>query len=618
MSERRARFPEARNLPRVFQRVRPYGTLGLASVVTLTLSALVGLLIPWHIGIVVDSVLGDAPVPPVVRGLLGDVVDSQYALLALVVVAGLLFTVLQNGLTVLNNYVGTRLKESIVLDFRSELFQHAQRLSLAYHDRERTGNLMNRLTFQSMSIGNVVLAGPPLLQNAVTLVGMFWIAFGIDPLLAGVSLSVVPFIYYSVGYYATHVDSRIRHVKTMEGQTLSIVHEAMAMLRVIAAFGRVRHEYTRFRRQGETALNARVRLTVDQTLFSLAVNSLTAIGTALVLGFGAVGVIDGRLTVGELLVVMSYIASVYTPLQAISGSIGTLKDQLIGVQMAFELLDTAPEIDDAPGAVDVEGVAGRVAFEAVEFAYRGRRHTLRDVTFEAEPGQVVAIVGPTGAGKSTLVGLIPRFYDAGQGRVTLDARDIRSIRLASLRRQVSIVHQEPLLFSTTIADNIRYGRLSATDDEIAEAARAANAHDFITRLPRGYDTEIGERGAQLSGGERQRVAIARAFLKDAPVLILDEPTSAIDSRTEHTILDALDRLMAGRTTFMVAHRLSTIRHADQILVMDHGTIVERGTHDALLARNGFYRQLHDAQQTHDTVRRPGLALPAAPVPEGAT
>jgi ABC-type multidrug transport system fused ATPase/permease subunit len=286
---------------------------------------------------------------------------------------------------------------------------------------------------------------------------------------------------------------------------------------------------------------------------------------------------------------------VYRPLEAISTTVGQLQDMFVMLKIAFGLLDTEPEIKDAPRAVAVGRARGRIAFEGVGFSYSGRTETLADVSFEAAPGQVVAIVGPTGAGKSTLVSLIPRFYDPQTGRILLDGRDTHRIKLESLRAQVSIVLQEPLLFSGTIAENIRYGRLDATEAEVVAAARAANAHDFIDRLPRKYETVIGERGVTLSGGERQRISVARAFLKDAPVLILDEPTSAIDSRTEAVILDALDRLMVGRTTFMIAHRLSTVRKADLILVVDRGRVVERGTHEELLDARGLYRQLHDMQ-----------------------
>ena len=367
------------------------------------------------------------------------------------------------------------------------------------------------------------------------------------------------------------------------------------MLRVIVAFGRERHEHRRFREQGARAVEARVNVTLRQTLFSLVVNMTTAAGTAIVLGYAAYQAIRGRLHVGQIVVVLGYLAAVYRPLETISFTIGSLQERFVNLKLAFQLLDTKPEIKDAPGALDLGRAQGRVAFEDVGFGYSGRVDTLKGIAFTAKPGQAVAVVGPTGAGKTTLVSLIPRFYAHQRGRILVDGYDTREVTLASLRRQISIVLQEPLLFSGSIRENIRYGRLEASDQEIIEAAKAANAHEFITRLPHGYDTELGERGAQISGGERQRIAIARAFLKDAPILILDEPTSAIDSRTESVILDALDRLMIGRTTFMIAHRLSTVRRADTILVMDRGEIVERGTHEELLAAGGLYRQLHDMQ-----------------------
>jgi ABC-type multidrug transport system fused ATPase/permease subunit len=314
-----------------------------------------------------------------------------------------------------------------------------------------------------------------------------------------------------------------------------------------------------------------------------------------VVALGAIHVLDGRLKPGDLIVVLYYLAMVYKPLETISTTIGSLQDVLVAIRVAFGLLDTAPEVCDRPGARAIERVRGRIVFDHVSFNYQGRSGTLKDISFEAEAGQVIAIVGPTGAGKTTLVSLIPRFYDTGRGRILIDDRLISRITLKSLRDQVSVVLQEPLLFSGTIDANIRYGRLDATMDEIIEAARAANAHDFVMRLPKKYETELGERGAKLSGGERQRIAVARAFLRDAPILILDEPTSSIDSKTEAVILDALDRLMVGRTTFLIAHRLSTIRRADQILVMDQGRLVDQGTHQELLAHGGLYRQLFEMQ-----------------------
>jgi len=289
------------------------------------------------------------------------------------------------------------------------------------------------------------------------------------------------------------------------------------------------------------------------------------------------------------------VASVYSPLQAISSTLGALQERRVALEAAFDLMDMEPEVEDTPGAITVHRAAGQVEFEGVHFAYTRHRSALQDVSFKLEAGQATAIVGPTGAGKSTLVSLIPRFFDPTKGRVLLDGTDIRYVTLKSLREQISLVLQEPLLFATSIADNIRYGRLDATEAEIIEAAKAANAHEFIMELPKRYETELGERGSQISGGERQRIALARAFLKNTPILILDEPTSSVDSKTEAVILEALDRLTAGRTTFMIAHRLSTIRNAHVTLVLDHGRLVEVGTHQDLLARGGLYKQMYEKQ-----------------------
>jgi ATP-binding cassette subfamily B protein len=586
-----------RDLPRVLPYAKPYKLLVVASVALVGAGVLFGVLAPWPLAILIDTVLGREPLPSLL-GPLGGL--DTYTLLVIAVVGGLVVTGLQHSFNVLDNYVNTKLEQRMALDLRSDMFQHAQRLSLGFHDQTQTGMLMYQINQQASAVGEVMVMLPPLAQNVLMLVAMFLIAARIDLQLALLSLTVVPFIYYSAGYYAKRIEPRLYYVRGLEGQSLSIVHEAMSMLRVIVAFGREAHEYSRFREQGETAVDARVKLTVRQTMFSLAVSMITAAGTALVLGFGAHHVLQKQLTVGELMVVMGYIAAIYLPLQQISSTMSMLQQQFINLRSALDLLDTEPEIVEAPDAIAVGRARGHVRYEHVTFNYEQRVTTLRDVSFQAQPGQTVAIVGPTGAGKSTLVSLVPRLYDPEGGRVLVDGVDVRRLKLASLRAQISIVLQEPLLFSGSIRENIRYGRLSASDDEVVAAARAANAHGFIEALPQGYGTEIGERGAQLSGGERQRIAVARAFLKDAPILILDEPTSALDSRTEEVILDVLDRLMAGRTTFLIAHRLATIRSANWIVVMNAGEIVEQGRHEELLERGGLYRQLHDAQSLRST------------------
>ncbi len=581
-----------KDFPRIFPYLRPHKRLAGTSLSLVGVGALMALLAPWPLAILIDTVLGNEPLPSLLGFLQG---TDRYTLLAIAVGSGLVITGLEHGLAVVDEYVNTKLDQSMVLDLRSDMFRHVNRLSHAFHDSKQTGQLMFVINTQASAVGSITVAMPPLLRSALTLIGMFAIVFMIQPTLALLSLIVVPFIYSSAGYYARRIQPQVVKVRNLESQSMSIVHEAMAMMRVIVAFGREGHEYGRFRRQGEEALEARVRLTVRQTMFSLVVTMITAIGTALVLGFGAYHVIRNDMTAGELLVVMGYIASLYKPLEEISNTVSGLQEQFITLRSALVLLDTEPEIEERWDAIRLKRVAGRVTFDNVSFSYSGRRGTLKDVSFDAPPGSRVAVVGPTGAGKSTLLNLLPRFYDPDSGRVRLDGCDVRDLRIDFLREQISVVHQEPLLFSASLGDNIRYGCLEATDAEVEDAARAANAHDFIAALPHGYDTLIGERGARLSGGERQRIAVARAFLKSAPILILDEPTSAIDSKTEAVILTALERLMEGRTTFMVAHRLSTITDADMIIVVNQGEVAELGTHDQLLRRGGLYAELYEAQ-----------------------
>jgi ABC-type multidrug transport system fused ATPase/permease subunit len=475
-------------------------------------------------------------------------------------------------------------------------------LSLVFHDKKQTGALMSQINTQAASLGTIVMVIPPIVESLMTLTGMLIIAALIDWQLALLSLIIVPVLYWSFGAYGRRIVPRLQRVQELEWRSLSIVHEAMSMLRVIVSFGREDYEHKRFREQGQTAVDERVKLTVSQSIYTLGVQTATAAGASLILAFGAWAVIDNRISVGELIVLMTYIASVYQPLEQMSTTVGMIHDELVQFHSSLRLLATEPDVRDRPGALDLGRSKGDVRACLMSFAHQGRERTLCDISFHARPGERIAVVGHTGAGKSTLMSLLIRFYDPSAGSIEIDGIDIRNLELRSLRSQFSVVLQDPLLFSGSIEENIRYGKLDAGHEEIVRAAEAANAHSFIEQLPDGYKTALGERGAHISGGERQRICVARAFLRDAPILILDEPTSSIDSGTEGVILDALDDLMVGRTSFMVAHRLSTVRHADQILVMQEGRIVEHGGHDELVAQNGVYRDLYDAQ-TQERNRR---------------
>ena len=434
-------------LPRVLLYLRPHWKLATSSVSLMVAGALVGLLVPWPLKILVDNAIGHQPLKGFLAVVFGSAGGRTMALLGFAVAAGLLLTVLQNALSVLDNYVNTGLNLNIVLDFRTDLFAHAKRLSLSYHDQHRAGMIIYVINSQGNAVARLIMTAPTLGQSVLTLLGMLWIALRMDWQLALLALTVVPFIYYSIGYYATHIQSRLMEVRKMEHESLSMIHEGIGMLKVILAFGRERYELDRYRRQGEEMVDARVHLTVRQTLFSLVVNSATATGTALVLGVGAYHAIHGTVSVGQLLVILSYISSVYKPLETISSTIGDLQEILVAVRCAFEVLDVPVEIRDLPGARHVEQVQGAIRFENVNFSYQGRRDTLCDINFALEPGQVVAIVGPTGAGKTTLVSLLPRLYAPDSGRILIDETEIGEFTLESLRSHISSVLQEPLLFS---------------------------------------------------------------------------------------------------------------------------------------------------------------------------
>ena len=456
----------------------------------------------------------------------------------------------------------------------------------------KTADSVYRLESDAYCVSDLVLGGVfPLAMAVIKLSVMFVILVRLDAPLALLSLTVAPFLYWCLRYYSLKMTDRAERVKARESELIERAYEIMSSVGAIKSFAREGHELARFARAGADTMKARLTLTWQESLFSVAVTAITLTGTALVLVVGGLHVMDGKLTVGSLLVVIAYLAAVYNPLSSIAETIGSLQQAIVSARRVREILALAPERPDAPGALDASAVEGHVRFERVSFAYDEEQPVLQDVSFLARPGEMVALVGLTGAGKTTLASLIPRFFDPTGGRVLIDGVDVSQYALRSLRERIALVPQDPVLFDGTIADNIRYGRLEASEEDVEAAARAAHVDHFVRRLPKGYDTQVAEAGATLSGGERQRLGIARALLKDAPILILDEPTSSLDAISEEGVFDALRRLRAGRTTIVIAHRLSTIRDATRILVLHEGRLLAQGTHDELIASNDLYRRM---------------------------
>jgi ABC-type multidrug transport system fused ATPase/permease subunit len=595
---------------RLLPYVRPYKWTMAIVVMILLVQVGISLLEPWSLQILVDHGLRGLPLP----GWLSDTIplltpENRYGIVVFAVAFGLGLYVVGKVLDLAGDYLKGRVNASITLNFQADLFNHLQRLSFSYHDQTTVGDSLYRLNNETGFVSTLLWSNfRHLLQSGLTLVGMLCVVFWYDWLLAVLALASAPVLYGAVWFYGKHFKAKSKRVKVMESDSQTILEEVLSCLRVVKAFGQEDREQRRFEEQSWKALLARLHLSFHQSLFWSTLSFVTKINRSLILLFGAFHVLSGQLELGVLLVIVAYVTQIHVPLEEIGQTLTDMQLSMASAERVLEVMDIEPEIKDRPGAKTLDRVAGAVTLEDVTFGYRPSHPVIHEVSFSVRPGEVAALVGPTGAGKTTLANLIARFYDPQSGRVLLDGHDLRDLTVQTLRDNIALVIQEPILFSTTVRENIAYGRPFATLDEIVAAAKAANAHDFITALPDGYDSQVGERGVRLSGGERQRVAVARAFLKDAPVLILDEPTSSVDSRTELVIIDALDRLMAGRTTFIIAHRLSTIRRADQILVIDQGRIVEAGTHTKLLAQDGLYAQLFRIQSSG--LRRDKEEVPA--------
>jgi ATP-binding cassette subfamily B protein len=582
---------------RLFPYVRAYKWIMVFTVILELSQSGLGLLDPWPLKVLIDNGLTGKPMPSWLSRLVVVGVGSpRVAIILWAVVAGLVLRLSAGVLDIAIEYVKTRINTGMNLRFAADLFNHLLRLSFKYHDQTTVGDSIYRVNSDTSFVSTMIWSNfRHVLTALVTFVGMLWIVVRLDWQVALLALGVVPLQYISVGLYGRLFNEKAKRIKIMESKAQSFMQEALSCLRVVKAFGQEDREHERAVDQRWRAVRARIHLDLQESIFSFALRFLSRIDRSAVLLLCAYHVFQGRLTIGALLVVMTYVGQLQDPIDAIGDVLTDMQNSLVSAERVFEVLDIEPDIKDRPGAKSLKQVHGTVVFEDVSFGYDPSRQILHHVDFKAPAGEVVALVGPTGAGKTTIASLLMRFYDPDSGRVTLDGEDLHDLSVQTLRDNVALVLQESVLFSGSVRDNIAYGRPDASLEEIVEATRSANAHDFISRLPDGYESQVGERGVRLSGGERQRIAVARAFLKNAPVLVLDEPTSSLDSRTEAVILDVLDRLMAGRTTFIIAHRLSTIRCADQILVLENGCIVESGVHDELLLGKGLYSQLHRIQ-----------------------
>jgi ATP-binding cassette, subfamily B, bacterial len=552
-----------------------------------------GLLLPWPLKFIVDHALGDHPTSGLLASITGFFGSDRVAMLILGCVAYLILHYASEFISVAHTQMQQSIGQRLVFDLRRQLFSHLQSLSLRYHLRRGTGETIYHIENDSYCVESLTVSGIlPLAGAAATLASMFVVLLRINWQVALMSLVVVPFLLWVNRYYSGRIVDRSEQVKNMEAGVINFFHEVFSSIRLVKAFARESHEQRRFKDKGATTLDARIKLTLQESLFAAMINVVTTGGTTAILFVGGYNVYRRRMSIGDLLVALNYLASVFGPLVTMSHTFGNVQASVASARRVLRTLQTEPEIQDRPGAVEARRLRGHIEFRDVHFHYDDDTPVLKGVSFQAKPGQIIALVGLTGAGKTSLVSLIPRFYDVISGQVLVDGHDVRGYKLRSVRDQVSIVLQDPVLFSGTIGDNIRYGRLDATDEEVVTAAKAAYAHDFITRRPEGYKTKLGaEDGTQLSGGERQRISIARAFLKNAPILILDEPTSSLDARAESNIFVSLRRLMAERTTMVIAHRLSTVRDADKILVIDGGRIIGEGKHEELLRSVPLYREL---------------------------
>ncbi len=565
---------------RLLRYLRPYIPQTAMAIACMLLATSASLYVPWIVRDVIDGVLVNKDI-----------------LLLNAITAGILLVFALRGFFVYGqNYLMSYVSQKVVIDLRESLFRHFQRLSISYFDRSRTGKVLSYMTndvgaLQGALAQNVI----ELSTESITLVGSLVAMFYLHWQLALLTLITVPLVAQAMNLFGKKLRKASGTMQQRAAEITSVLQEMIVSIRLIRLFVREDYEIGRFIRENENNFSAQMKAAQLSATLTPVIEFLAAIGVTVIIWYGGREVINGNLTSGSLIAFLVYTVNITNPVKRLGNVYGSIQRAVAAAERVFEVLDTLPEIQDDFDAKELPVVKGQVEFENVMFEYRSAEPALCNLSIKVPPGQVLAIVGPSGAGKSTIANLLPRFYDPQQGRIKIDGRDIRHVTVRSLREQIAMVPQDTILFSASIYENILYGRLDASAAEVTAAAYSANAHDFILQMPLGYDTQIGERGCQLSGGQRQRIAIARAILKDPRILILDEATSALDAESERVVQDALDKLMVGRTTFMVAHRLSTIQRADKILVMDKGRLVECGNHTELLAAGGLYAKLYSLQ-----------------------
>lgn len=575
----------------VLRRMRPHLWRLAIAIAGVMLAATTEVLRPWPLKIVIDNVLRGTPVasswiPPMTReGLLA---AASIGLVILYALLGLL--------NVMSNYLSISIGQRMVNDLRARMFDHLQRLSLSFHRRREVGDLMVRITYDTFSIQTIAMNGFfPVVSALILLGGMFAMMIRMDAMLTLVALAVIPLLLILIMFTSGRIDEIAGGARIKESRLFTVAQSALASIHVVQAFTREGESYREFVESSSESLDATLSLYTLQTLYGGVVSVVIACGTALVLYLGARHVMSGHLTIGDLVVFTAYLASLYSPVNQISQTYGQIEGAKAGLRRCLELLAIDPEIKDRPGAKTLGRARGEIEFDNVIFSYEPDRPVLKGINFKAHPGETIAIVGPSGSGKTTMASLAARFYEPDEGAIKLDGNDTRYLTLDSIRGNIAMVLQPPLVLGDSLRMNVAFGKPGVDDREVLRAIEMARLGPVLAKFPKGLDEIVGQGGQNLSEGEKQRVTIARALLKDAPILIMDEPTSALDTETESLVLAAVRAAMRGRTTLVIAHRLSTIQNADRILVLRDGLIAEQGTFDELLAQGGFFSYLYNIQ-----------------------